>query len=177
MIIFMGVAGGGKSTQGKLLADELGLPWLSTGEFFRMLVSGQDRRDMVKGKLLTDQQTIALVHKVFGVINTKEEFILDGFPRTMPQAEWLLSQSKAGLLHITAIFHITADEKAVEQRLLKRGRPDDTKAAIAERFDEYQAAVVPIVKKFAEAGVPVYEINGEQAVAEVQGEIIKALEN
>lgn len=175
MIIFMGVAGGGKSTQGRLLADELGLPWLSTGEFLRMLLSGQERRDMVQGHLLNDQQMIALVNKVFGVIDTQEEFILDGFPRTVPQAEWLLSQVKAGLLSITAIFHVTADEEAVEERLLKRGRPDDNKAAIAERFEEYEQTVVPIVKKFAEAGVTVHEINGDQAVAAVQHDIKQAL--
>src|SRR6478609_8503860 len=103
----MGVAGGGKSAQGRLLADELGLPWLSTGEFLRMLLSGQERKDMVSGKLLNDQQTIALV-------------------------EWLLSQEKAGLLDITAIFHITADQKIVQERLLKRGRQDDTQEAINE---------------------------------------------
>ena len=52
MIIFMGVAGSGKSVQGRLLADTLGLPWLSTGEFLRMLISGQRRKDMQAGKLL-----------------------------------------------------------------------------------------------------------------------------
>lgn len=176
MIIFMGVAGGGKSTQGRLLADELGLPWLSTGEFLRMLLSGQDRRDMVKGKLLNDQQTIALVNKIFGVINTKEEFILDGFPRTIPQADWLLSQVKAGLLQITAIFHIKADEAAVEKRLLERGRPDDHKAAIQERFKEYQTTVVPIVERFAAAGIKVHEVDGSQGVAAVHQDILNALE-
>lgn len=175
MIIFMGVAGGGKSTQGRMLADELGLPWLSTGEFLRMLISGQDRKDMVKGKLLNDKQIIALVNKIFGVINTKEEFILDGFPRTLPQAEWLLSQVTAGLLQITAIFHVKADEPSVEKRLLQRGRPDDTPEAIRERFTEYETTVVPILQRFAQAGVTVHEVNGEQAVADVQRDIRAAL--
>ena len=49
MIIFMGVAGSGKSSQGRRLADERGLPWLSTGEFLRMLIAGEKRKDMVAG--------------------------------------------------------------------------------------------------------------------------------
>ncbi len=175
MIIFMGVAGAGKSAQGRMLADELGLPWLSTGEFLRMLLSGQDRKDMVSGKLLSDQQTIALVHKIFSVIDIKEEFILDGFPRTIAQADWLVSQAKAGLLDVTGIFHITADKKVVQERLLKRGRPDDNEDAIEERFTEYETTIVPIVKRFAEAGVPVYEIDGSQPVNAVHSDILKAL--
>ena len=89
MIIFTGVAGSGKSVQGKLLADHLGLPWLSTGEFLRMLISGDRRKDMLAGKLLEDKEIIALVQRIFNVIDTKHEFILDGFPRTIPQAEAL----------------------------------------------------------------------------------------
>ena len=79
MIIFMGVAGAGKSAQGKLLADTIGLPWLSTGEFFRMLISGQKRVDMVAGKLLSDHDTITLIQKVFAIVGTDQEFVLDGF--------------------------------------------------------------------------------------------------
>ncbi len=67
----MGVAGSGKSVQGRMLADRLALPWLSTGEFLRMLVSGEKRKDMIAGKLLSDNEIITLVQRIFTIIDTR----------------------------------------------------------------------------------------------------------
>lgn len=162
MIIFMGVAGAGKSMQGKLLADEMGLPWLSTGEFLRMLVSGQVRKDMRDGKLLDDQQIIGLVRKIFNIVDTDNEFVLDGFPRTEAQADWLINQVKHGQLKLTAVLNVKASEEVVRQRLLDRGRQDDHDDAIAKRFKEYQETTLPLLKHFKEAGLRVIDIDGEQ---------------
>lgn len=175
MIIFMGVAGSGKSSQGRQIADEKGLPWLSTGEFLRMLISGEPRKAMVSGKLLPDQEIISLVRKIFGVIDTDEEFVLDGFPRTVAQADWLLNQAKHGQLKITAVIHLKASEKAVEQRLLARGRQDDTAEAIRERFREYEEEMIPILQHFKDAGVRIIDVNAEQSVDDVHEEILTAL--
>ncbi len=175
MIIFMGVAGSGKSVQGKTLADHLALPWLSTGEFLRMLIAGDKRRDMISGKLLEDKEIITLVQKIFSMINASDEFILDGFPRTTAQADWLLNQVKHGQLHITAVIHLTADEETVLQRLLGRGRQDDNEEAIRERFEEYEAQVKPIIEHFKAAHIPVHDIDGDQAPEKVQTDILKAL--
>lgn len=175
MIIFMGVAGSGKSMQGRLLADELGLPWLSTGEFLRMLISGKQRKDMVAGKLLDDQQIIALVQKIFHLIDSHQEFVLDGFPRSTAQADWLLSQVKHGQLKITAVIHLQAALKSVQQRLLSRGRPDDTAEAISERFEEYEQAIKPILSHLKEAGIPVCDIDAEQDADRVHDAILKVI--
>ncbi len=175
MIVFMGVAGSGKSVQGKMLADELSYPWLSSGEFLRMLIAGERRKAMLEGKLLSDQEMIAIMQKVFGLINAQEEFILDGFPRTVAQAEWLLAQAKAGLLKTTAVFLIEASREVVKSRLLERGRQDDHHEAIEERFQEYEQTILPIVEKFKAAGVQVYTINGEPAVREVHQNILRVL--
>ncbi len=175
MIILMGVAGSGKSLQGRMLADELGLPWLSTGEFLRMLISGERRKDMLAGKLLDDQEIIALVQKIFRIMDVEQEFLLDGFPRTVNQADWLLNQVKHGQLQITAVIHLQASESAVESRLLKRGRPDDHAQAIRERFEEYEQSIKPILAHFKEAGVPVHDINAEQDVEAVHQDIKQLL--
>lgn len=161
MILIMGVAGAGKSVQGRWLADEIGLPWLSTGEFLRMLVTGERRREMLAGKLLDDSEMIELADKIFHMINMKEEFVLDGFPRTMGQAEWLVAQHKAGLITITSVLHIQADQEVVTQRLLARGRQDDTEEAIAARFSEYKAVTLPIISDFEDKGIKVHHIDGE----------------
>ncbi len=176
MIIFMGVAGSGKSIQGKLLADQLALPWLSTGEFLRMLIAGEKRREMLEGKLLEDQEIIALVRKIFTIIDTNEEFVLDGFPRTAAQAEWLLSEVKHGQLRVTAVIHLIASQEAVMSRLLNRGRPDDHQEAIGERFKEFEQAIKPILEQFKQASISVYDINGEQSIENVHSEILKAVD-
>lgn len=175
MIIFMGVAGSGKSMQGRLLADKLALPWLATGEFLRMLISGEERRDMLAGKLLDDEEIISLVQKIFTVVEVEEEFVMDGFPRTEGQADWLLNQVKHGQLDVTAVIHLTATEEIVMERLLGRGRQDDHKEAISERFREYEEAIKPILAHFKQAGIAVFDINGEQEPEVVQQDILKAL--
>lgn len=175
MIIFTGVAGSGKSSQGRRIADEMGLPWLSTGEFLRMLISGQQRIDMVSGKLIPDQEIISLVRKIFNIVNTNEEFVLDGFPRTTAQADWLLNQAKHGQLKVTAVIHLVASEEAVAKRLLARGRQDDTQEAISERFREYNEEMLPILQHFRDANVPVIDVNAERKVEEVHQDIVAAL--
>lgn len=175
MIIFMGVAGAGKSMQGRMLADERGYPWLSTGEFLRMLVSGEQRKEMLSGKLLNDEEIITLVQKIFAIVDTEHEFVLDGFPRSVGQADWLLNQVKYGQLDITGIVHITATEAVVRKRLLSRGRPDDHHDVITERFKEYEQITGPVLDQFRAAGVPVYDINGDQNPEAVHDDIENAI--
>jgi adenylate kinase len=171
MIVMMGVAGAGKSVQGRWVADEIGLPWLSTGEFLRMLVTGQRRKEMIEGKLLDDSEMIELADKIFHMIDTKQEFILDGFPRTVGQADWLIAQHKAGLINISSVVHIEASEEEVTRRLLERGRQDDTKEAISARFAEYRAVTLPIIKDFEEKGIEVHHVDGEGTPEEVHTKI------
>lgn len=175
MILLMGVAGAGKSAEGRRLADEKGLPWLSTGEFLRMLVTGERRREMLAGKLLSDTEVIELADRIFRIIDVKQEFLLDGFPRTLEQAEWLLAQHRAGLMTITCVLHLHASEEVVAKRLLARGRQDDTEESIAKRFAEYQAVTLPILRDLEEKGIPVHHINSAQAPDDVHKDVLEAL--
>jgi adenylate kinase len=175
MIIFMGVAGSGKSVQGRLLADRLGYPWLSTGEFLRMLISGERRKQMLEGKLLDDREIITLVQKIFRIVDTEHEFVMDGFPRTAAQADWLLAQRRHGQLDITAVIDLQASEEIVVERLLQRGRQDDDKKAIIERFKEYEKSTRPIIDDFQSNGVPVFQINGVGDVEDIHEAIVKAI--
>jgi adenylate kinase len=171
----MGVAGAGKSMQGRMLADERGWPWLSTGEFLRMLISGERRKQMLEGKLIGDSEIIAMVQKIFAVVDTDHEFVLDGFPRTAGQAEWLLAQAKYDQLEVTAVIHLKATEDVVRQRLLNRARQDDTHEAISERFREYHDEILPILEQFRSAGIPVCDIDGDQEVGHVHDAISKSM--
>lgn len=175
MIIFTGVAGSGKSVQGKLLADAQSYPWLSTGEFLRMIIAGEPRQRMLDGKLLHDDEIIAIVKKVFNLINVKEEFVLDGFPRTIYQADWLIDYAKAHDTQVSLVVHMVASKETVRERLLERGRPDDHHEAIDERFDEYEQSIKPILKLFTDKSISVAEINAERSVQDIHQEVLAAV--
>ena len=172
MIILMGVAGAGKSMQGRLFADEHGYAWISTGELFRVLVTGERRQQMLEGKLLSDDEVIELVDRTLKLIDLRQEFLLDGFPRTKVQTDWLLGEVKSGRLKLTAVFNLTATPDVVKQRLLARGRVDDTEEAITKRFEEYKTTTLPIVDYFKQAGTPVYTIDADQDPITVHDEIM-----
>lgn len=175
MILLMGVAGAGKSMQGHALADEYGYAYISTGEIFRVLITGRRRNEMLEGKLLSDEEVITVVDKVLELIDTKEQFILDGFPRTQRQVDWLLEQQAAGRFDVPVVINLEIGEDTIRERLNKRGRLDDTEAAISRRYSEYQAITRPILAYMMSKGLKVYEISADAAPAVVQKEIAARL--
>ncbi len=177
MILLMGIAGSGKGTQGKMLADSLGYHLISMGDVLRMYVTGQQRERMLAGDLLDDQEIIKIVDQVLGSIPDDEEVILDGFPRTIPQAEWLLEQVKTDRFKLKLAFHLVASRQAVKERLMKRGRIDDKESAIEARFDEYERSTMPILDWLSKHGVKVVNINAERPVTEVNADLVQQLKS
>jgi adenylate kinase len=175
MILLMGIAGSGKGTQGKMLADQHGLHLISMGDVVRMYVTGEQRERMLAGELLRDDEIIAIVDKVLASLPDNEEVLLDGFPRTIPQAEWLMDQVKAGRFPLQQAFHLVASRQAVKERLLGRARIDDKEDAIEKRFDEYERSTAPLLKWLAEHGVHVVDINAERPVEAVNADIVSHL--
>jgi adenylate kinase len=173
MILIMGIAGSGKGTQGKMLADKHGYHLVSMGDVLRMYVTGKQRERMLAGELLDDKEIISIVDKVITSINNGSQILLDGFPRTIPQAEWLYEQSKAGVIDLKLAFHLVASREAVKERLLGRGRLDDIDDSIEKRFDEYEKSTMPILKWLADHGVNVVNIDGERSVEAVQADLEK----
>lgn len=162
--------------QGRLLSDELGYAWVSTGEILRVLITGKRRQEMLQGKLLHDYEVIEILDKIFQLVDVKQQFILDGFPRTIPQADWLKSQADKGRFSLDAVVHLSATEDVVRERLLSRGRQDDHDEAIAERFREYEAVTQPILEHFQKEGVPIYDIDAGQSPKEVHDQIVAYLD-
>ncbi len=175
MIILTGVAGAGKSMQGKILADEHGYAWISTGEILRVLVTGKRRQEMLQGKLLSDEEMNTLMDKVLELIDTNEEFVLDGFPRTIAQANWLLEQVRNNRFPLSAVIHLAASEDVVRSRLMERGRQDDTEDAISARFKEYNSVTVPILEHFKQEGITVWDIDASVDPREVHDQILRCL--
>lgn len=175
MIILTGVAGAGKSMQGKIFADEHGYAWISTGEILRVLVTGKRRQEMLEGKLLSDEEVTTILDTVLNLIETNQEFVLDGFPRTIPQTNWLLDQIHAGRFKLTAVINLDASEEVVKLRLMSRGRQDDNEEAIAKRFNEYRTVTLPILEHLKKEGVNVYNIDASKEPRAVHDDILKRL--
>ena len=176
MILLMGPAGAGKSMQGHKLADEYGYAYISTGEVFRLLITGHRRAEMLEGKLLSDAETIHVLDKVLDIIDTKEQFILDGFPRTANQVTWMLGEIAAGRFQKPVVIHLNIDEKEIRTRLSKRGRIDDTEEAITQRYRLYQEQTRPLLQQMVDAGIVVRELDAVGTPLTIHKNIVAALE-
>lgn len=171
----MGAAGAGKSMQGHQLADQYGYAYISTGEIFRVLIVGKRRKEMLEGNLLSDEEVIKVVDKVLELIDTKEQFILDGFPRTKPQVDWLLAQHRAGRFNLPTVINLEITEDVIRDRLHKRGRLDDTEEAIALRYKLYLDETRPLLKYMEDNGVEVNRIDADRDPQAVHRDILRAL--
>lgn len=177
MILLMGAPGAGKSMQGRILADEHGYAWVSTGEILRVLVTGKRRLEMLQGKLLSDDEIIAILDRVLELIDTRQQFVLDGFPRTVPQADWLTDQVKGGRFELDCVINISASEQEITRRLSARGRPDDHDDAIRTRLEEYQRVTRPILAHLRDEGIPVHDVDGDRSPRDVHDEILELIDN
>jgi adenylate kinase len=128
----------------------------------------------MQGKLLEDEDIIKVINEFFAQ-SSLDDCVLDGFPRTIKQAQWLMAQHNTGTLNIKAVVHLTASKNIVKKRLLARGRPDDTEYAIDVRFNEYETHTLPIVDWFKKEKITLHEVDGERSIEQIHQDIIKRL--
>src|SRR5438132_766473 len=119
MILLMGIAGSGKGTQSKLLAEKDGFDVISTGELLRLYGSDDQHARMLKGEILEDAEVTALLDQALLKVSDQNNIILDGYPRRISQAKWLLDQQKDGRFVIASVVHLVASKAAVRARLLE----------------------------------------------------------
>lgn len=205
-IIFIGPPGAGKGTQAARIVERLGIPHISTGDMFRAAVKagtplGQEAdRYMKAGALVPDEVTIGMLRERIAEPDAKRGFMLDGFPRTVPQAHALedaLERDGVRLDHVLLlevqddlivdrivgrrsdpetgrIYHLKFDPPpaAIEARLVHR--KDDTEAACRARLNAYHDQTAPLVPFYAERGL-LRRVDGVGDPADVTGRIMSAL--
>lgn len=168
----MGIAGSGKGTQGKLLAETTDYQVISTGELLREYGSEDQHRRMHTGELISDEEVTELLDKALTNLADPSKTILDGYPRSVAQSKWLLGQAAEGRFAVQYVLHLKASKEAVKQRMKNRARSDDHDEAIEARFNEYEKATVPILDYYRNHGLEVVDVDAEQTIEAVQAEIL-----
>ncbi len=184
-ILLLGPQGSGKGTQAKRIADEFGLAHVATGDMLREAIATETpfglavRPIVEKGALVPDVLMIDLIRERLDEEDTRKGFILDGFPRTMAQAEALDAMLGEIDRDLDVVFGLQIDDDVAVDRLAKRaleeGRSDDTPDAIARRLSEYHEKTEPVVGYYRLRGNLV-GIHGDNPIDEVFSEIQEALE-
>lgn len=175
MILVLGVAGSGKSTQSQLLASNSKRQWLSMGQLLRNQIEGSLLDTMNSGRLLTDSQVEPILLQALSNLKGNK-VVLDGFPRSPSQAQWLIDTMSHLGDTLELVVHLQAEENIVVDRLIKRGRNDDVMTAISERLSEYQMVIKPVIDLFKQSGVPVIDVNANQLPSQVHDDIINGID-
>lgn len=176
-IILIGIQGSGKSTQGNLLSQQLSIPYLSSGHIFREMSKEKTslgryiKETMNAGYLIPDDKTLEIVQEYLGHDEYKNGYILDGFPRTVPQAEEFVNG-------VNAVFYLKVSDKEALWRLAGRDeegvREDNTLKAIMKRINLFHEKTEPVIDYYREKGI-LHEIDGEKTIEEINQEIMKKL--
>jgi adenylate kinase len=168
-LIFLGPPGAGKGTQAALVAEVLGIPHISTGEILRSAVSQQTdlgvkaKGYMDRGELVPDQLILDMVRDRLTQPDTTNGWILDGFPRNVPQAEFLDLLLKGINQSYTHVVNLDVPDEILVARLLSRGRADDNEAVIRNRLHVYREQTAPLID-FYQNRHHLVSVDGNQAI-------------
>ena len=173
MIILFGLAGSGKGTQAKALSEIFGWRTFSVGQVIRD--TGEYANIIDKGGLIPDDDVIRLMTKQIEVANAEGyNVILDGYPRTDYQAQWLMENMKDD---ISGAITLEVPKAELYQRLELRGREDDkSKDAIDRRWEIFEQNIIPILKLLEQNQIPVKKVDGVGEVEAVTNRLVTAVQ-
>ena len=185
-ILLLGPQGSGKGTQAKRISAEYGVPHISTGDMLREAIAAgtelgrQVRPILDQGELVPDDLMVSLIRERLSREDTANGFVLDGFPRTIAQAEALDAMLREMGRELTIVFELQLSDEACMKRLLRRaqleGRSDDTPEAIRNRLERYHRETEPVIEHYRATGNLV-GIHADRSIAEVFSEIQEALDH
>ncbi|MDQ1396981.1 MAG: adenylate kinase [Acidimicrobiaceae bacterium] len=176
--------GAGKGTQGERISEAAGVPHIATGDLLRTHVAqdtelGRTAREfMQRGELVPDSLVLELVYGTLAEPKPRRGFVLDGFPRTLAQAEGAFSWAKRVSRTFHAVITLDVPQPELVRRLLERGRSegrdDDTEDTICHRLDVYESETQPLLEFYRARDILV-PVDGTGTVDEVTDRIMTAL--
>jgi adenylate kinase len=185
-VLLIAPPGAGKGTQGALIATHFGIPHIATGDLLRDHVARETdlgrkvKQHLDAGGLVPDEVVLDMVADAFAAAKAAGEgYVLDGIPRTMPQARATYDIARSMDMAANVALHLEAADDEVMQRLLARAalehRSDDTEEVIARRLALYHEVTAPILAWYAERGILV-SVNAMRPAEHVGREVLAALE-
>lgn len=186
-LILLGPPGVGKGTQAKILVERLGIPQLSTGDILRQAIANKTpmglaaKEIMDRGDLVSDEIVNGIVSERIDQGDCANGFILDGFPRTVPQADALGQMLEQKGLRLNAVVAITADADTLVSRVANRAketggaRADDDAQVARKRLEVYRELTEPLVAYYKGKGL-LETVDGMASVEQVTAAILAALQ-
>jgi len=179
-IVLLGPPGAGKGTQAELLAGQLGVPAISTGDMLRQAVSsgtelgGKVQGIMASGALVDDATMADVVKERLAKADALQGFLLDGYPRTLPQAHTLEGILTDAGRELDAVLCVEVPEEELVRRAVLRKRADDSEEVVRERLRVYREKTEPLIGYYRERGL-LYPIDGNLPVDKVTSQMLIAL--
>jgi adenylate kinase len=183
-LILLGPPGSGKGTQSALLREKLGIPHISSGDLLRDAVKrGTDlgreaKESMDAGRLVSDELVLGMMRERLGQDDCGNGFLLDGFPRTLAQAESLgalLEDNRWPLDHVVSL-EVDNDEvvQRVQGRREQESRSDDDESTLRQRLVVYEEQTRPLLAFYREASL-LREVDGIGTPEEIVGRILESV--
>jgi adenylate kinase len=184
--ILFGPPGGGKGTQAAHITERFGLPHVSTGDMLREeAAKGTELGNevapiMAEGRLVPDELVVRVIEARLSQPDATRGVLLDGFPRTVPQAEALDAMLRRRRRQVDLVLCLDVPEDVLVERLLGRareeGRSDDNLDTIRTRLDVYHRDTAPVLDHYRAAGVRIETVDGNAGVAEVTRRVYAAMD-
>ena len=178
-LVLLGPPGAGKGTQAALLSDSLKIPHISTGDLFRENIAGgtelglKAQEYIDAGKLVPTEVTANMVRDRLSQEDAQDGFLLDGFPRTVEQAELLTGMLEDANTRLDAVVNYVVSEDVVVERMLARGRKDDNEETIRTRLEVYRTETAPLIDHYQDILV---NIDAEGSVEDISAATLAALD-
>jgi len=179
-LLMVAAPGGGKGTQGERLAAKFGIQHVSSGEVLRAEASAGTPagREVAayqqRGDLVPDQIVFDLLTPVVTAAVARGGYVLDGFPRTLPQAITAADIGRRLDVILDAVVYLNVPEPVLTQRLLARARADDTAEVIGHRLRVFAEATRPLIDYYRDRGILV-EVDGDQPPDSITADIVARL--
>lgn len=179
-LVFFGPPGAGKGTQAQKIVSDFGIPQISTGEILRAAVSSGTPLGklagplMAAGKLVPDELVIGIVEERLKEADCTKGFLLDGFPRTIPQAEALAKALEKLGKKIEHVVSLEVPDSVIQERMKGRGRADDSPETVQKRLDVFRQQTAPLKAHYERAGL-LRTVNGVGTLEEIAARIRKSI--